>query len=292
MATADEPEIYARIRQRSASLSRTKLAVAEYLLTRVEDAAFWPAARLARAVGVSESVVVRLSVELGYSGYPDMQHALQELVRQRLHAASTPRRPRTDPGGSAVYRAFSSNSRILDDTERLNDGNTYETAVAALLGARQIVTVGMRMAHPVAYALAFNIQLFLGNAAVLTAGADVVEDGVRRYGPGDVAVACDFRPYNPMTVEVARALRARGVATVALVDSPLAPAAEGAVATLLTSTEGDFGGDRSLVGAMAVVSALTALLCERGGDRCQASVQETMSLRMAFGSKLWKERTR
>lgn len=34
--------------------------------------------------GISESTVVRFASELGFEGYPQLQRALQELIRNRL----------------------------------------------------------------------------------------------------------------------------------------------------------------------------------------------------------------
>lgn len=39
------------------------------------------AAKLGDSVGVSESTVVRFAIELGFSGYPKLQKALQELIK-------------------------------------------------------------------------------------------------------------------------------------------------------------------------------------------------------------------
>ena len=42
------------------------------------------ACKLGETVGVSESTVVRFANALGYSGYPKLQAALQELIKNKL----------------------------------------------------------------------------------------------------------------------------------------------------------------------------------------------------------------
>ena len=44
------------------------------------------ASKLGTTVGVSESTVVRFATELGFDGYPKLQRALQELIRNKLTA--------------------------------------------------------------------------------------------------------------------------------------------------------------------------------------------------------------
>ena len=62
-----------------------KICVYAIAKNEAKFAARW-AASMSEAVGVSESTVVRFAVALGYEGYPELQHALQELVRHRLTA--------------------------------------------------------------------------------------------------------------------------------------------------------------------------------------------------------------
>lgn len=42
------------------------------------------ASKLGETVGVSESTVVRFATELGYDGYPKLQKAMQEMIRNKL----------------------------------------------------------------------------------------------------------------------------------------------------------------------------------------------------------------
>ena len=72
------------IRGRMESFSRGQKRIADYILMNYDKAAFMTAGHLGRKAQVSESTVVRFASQLGYEGYPNMQRALQELVRGRL----------------------------------------------------------------------------------------------------------------------------------------------------------------------------------------------------------------
>ena len=65
-------------------LSKGQKLIAEYILKNYDKAAFMTAAKLGISVGVSESTVVRFANELGFSGYPKLQKALQELIKNKL----------------------------------------------------------------------------------------------------------------------------------------------------------------------------------------------------------------
>src|SRR5512133_3217704 len=68
-------------------MSKGQKAIANYILTHYEHAAYLTAARIGEEAGVSESTVVRFAMELGFEGYPHFQKALQEELKVRLTAA-------------------------------------------------------------------------------------------------------------------------------------------------------------------------------------------------------------
>ena len=69
------------IRFKYKKLSKGQKLIAEYILKNYDKAAFMTASKLGISVGVSESTVVRFANELGFSGYPKLQKALQELIK-------------------------------------------------------------------------------------------------------------------------------------------------------------------------------------------------------------------
>ena len=72
------------IEHNMSGFSKGQKRIAHYILENYDKAAFMTASKLGKLVGVSESTVVRFAAELGYDGYPNMQRALQEMIRSRL----------------------------------------------------------------------------------------------------------------------------------------------------------------------------------------------------------------
>ena len=80
-------ELIQRLNQSGKKLSKSHRRIAECIVTHYDKAAFMTASKLGEYVGVSESTVVRFASTLGYAGYPQLQKALQELIRHRLTAS-------------------------------------------------------------------------------------------------------------------------------------------------------------------------------------------------------------
>ena len=80
----NKQDLIHRIESYYKKMSKGQKLIAEYIMNNYDKAAFMTAARLGEVVGVSESTVVRFAGVLDYDGYPKLQKALQELIRNKL----------------------------------------------------------------------------------------------------------------------------------------------------------------------------------------------------------------
>ena len=76
--------LFTKIENMRSKLSKGQKRIAEYIEEHYDKAAFMTASKLGETVGVSESTVVRFAVEIGYDGYPKLQKAMQELIKDKL----------------------------------------------------------------------------------------------------------------------------------------------------------------------------------------------------------------
>ena len=74
-------DLMTKIQTNLSGFSKGQRLIARYIAEHYDKAAFMTASRLGATVGVSESTVVRFATELGYDGYPHLQKALQEMIR-------------------------------------------------------------------------------------------------------------------------------------------------------------------------------------------------------------------
>ena len=77
-------DLFVQIKDSMPDFSKGHKKIAEFILEHYEKAAYVTAAKLGTTVGVSESTVVRFATELGFSGYPEFQSALQDIIRNKL----------------------------------------------------------------------------------------------------------------------------------------------------------------------------------------------------------------
>lgn len=270
-----EVQLTNRIRDRVSSLGPSRRSVVEYIAANLEVVAFWPAAKLAEAAGVSESAVVRAARDLGFSGYPQLQDSLQRVVKERLfrmaqlQVGEEGNRP-PETGYERVHLGALAN---VETTYRSNSPGAVSHAASLILAARRVGVIGSRVAYPVAQYLGFYIHKLLGNGGAWEIGADTLVDHVRNTGEGDVVIAIAFRSYGRRTVRAAELTKRRGATLIAITDSAASPLAVFADVVLLTET---WNGAiiRSLAGPMTIAEQLLTAVVQGAPERIKTTLAD------------------
>lgn len=221
------------------SFSKGQRRIARYILENYDKAAFMTAAKLGKAAEVSESTVVRFAAQLGYDGYPEMQKALQELIRGRLTSiqrirASQEQMTSQDILGSVMQRDMESVQSAIDRLDR----SAFADAVDKLMNAKHIYILGVRSSSYLAGYLHFYFHLIFPNVTLVQnmAGGEIFEQMVR-IGPGDVIVGISFPRYSKLAVSAVEFARSRGAEVIAITDSKMSPLYKVAGTALLVRSD-------------------------------------------------------
>ena len=144
-------DLITKIQSELPGFSKGQKQIARFILEHYDKAAFMTASRLGVTVGVSESTVVRFATELGYDGYPHLQRALQEMIRNKLTSVQRMEVAGDRMGGrdvlQTVLHADTDMIRVtLDEIDR----DAFQGAVDALMGAKRIYILGVRSSSALA----------------------------------------------------------------------------------------------------------------------------------------------
>lgn len=277
-----QDDVLSRIREAYPHLSKGQKLLANYITDHYDKAVYLTAARLGADVGVSESTVVRFATELGYDGYPGLQHALDELIRTRLTALQKIEvsRSRIDQNHLSIS-VMQSDIANIKETMSMTDEESIKQACSLLLKARTVYVLGVRSSAPVAYYLAYYLNFVLRDARLISTNSisETFEQMIK-IGPDDAMVGISFPRYSKRTVKAMEFARSRGASVIAVTDNEQAPVAASAQCVLKAYTSMSSLVD-SLVGPM---SLMNALLVSLSMDR-QMEIEQTFSLL----EKIWKE---
>ena len=250
-------DLITKIQSELPGFSKGQKQIARFILEHYDKAAFMTASRLGVTVGVSESTVVRFATELGYDGYPHLQRALQEMIRNKLTSVQRKEVAGDRMGGrdvlQTVLHADTDMIRVtLDEIDR----DAFQGAVDALMGAKRIYILGVRSSSALASFLGFYFNLLFENVTLVhTNSVSEIFEQVLRVGPGDVLFGISFPRYSKRTLSAMKYARDRGARVIALTDSQLSPLARVADHVLLARSDMASFVD-SLVAPLSVINAL------------------------------------
>lgn len=257
-------DILSILQARSPEFSKGQRRLAQYITESYDKAAFMTASKLGKAVGVSESTVVRFAVELGYDGYPSMQKAMQEMVVNRL---------------TSVQRIEVANDRIGDqdilsmvlqaDIDKLRqtgetvDRQEFQAAVNAILKAKRVYILGVRSAAALANFLGYYLNYMFHNVHIVTAsGSSEMFEQIVSVGAEDAVIAFSFPRYSTTTAKGAQYCRSTGATVIGLTDSRLSPLGQNCDHILLAKSDMVSLVD-SLAAPLSVTNALIVALAAK-----------------------------
>ncbi len=250
-------QLILRMRRKMAEFSKGQRLIANYIEEHYDTVAFMTAAKLGATVGVSESTVVRFATEIGYAGYPDLQRAIQEMIRSRM--TSVQRLEMTANAGKNNQILSAVLTRDMDSIRRTMDETSHEMfsqAVSAIVAAKKIYIIGVRSSHALAAFMAYYFNLLFEHVQLVnaTSEAEVFEQMIH-VGRQDVVIGISFPRYSKRAVKALKFATSRGAKVIAITDSSLSPLAPPAKYLLLARSEMASFVD-SLVAPLSLINAL------------------------------------
>lgn len=250
-------DLISLVQCRMGDFSKGQRLIGQYIMEHYDKAAFMTASKLGSTVGVSESTVVRFASEIGYEGYPQLQRALQEMIRNRLTSVQRIEVTNDQIGTSDVLSKVLNMDiekirRTLEETSR----EDFNGAIDDIIAAKRIYIMGVRSSSALAVFLSTYFHYIFDNVVLVdTSSSSELFEQILRIGPEDVFIAVSFPRYSKKTVQAVQYCHNRGATVVAITDSQLSPVAENANRVLLARSDMASFVD-SLVAPLSIVNAL------------------------------------
>ncbi len=272
---ATTTDLISKINEKYGRMSKGQKLLANYIIDNYDKAVFLTAAKLGEIIGISESTVVRFASFIGYSGYPEFQQALEEMVRNKLNTSD---RIEITKGGieqnGVLREVLSSDALKIKNTMETMDEAAFYNAVEALLKARKIYVVGIRTCAPLASFLAFYLNLIFDNVVNLqTSSSSELFEQMIHINEEDCIIGISFPRYSMRTLKALEFANNRQANVITITDSIHSPMNLYSSCNLIAESEMHSVVD-SLVAPLSVINALIVELC----NRRQADVANTLEM--------------
>ncbi len=266
-------DILSIIEYKMPTFSKGQKRIAALICEAYDRTAFMTAGSLGKLAGVSEATVVRFAAELGYSGYPQMQKAMQAVVRSRLSSQEG-----AEGMQDVLSTVLQSDAKRLLQSNDILDRTVFQGVLQDILKAKSIYIIGDRADRALAEFLGYYLQQLFDGVYVIPDGTAgqlrlckaTARDAVIVFG----FPACDG------LLQAAAYCHSVGAAVIGITDSCLSPLAA-ACTHVLTVKSDKLACVDSLTAPMSLIAALIADLAARREDALQESRQRLERLRQA-----------
>ena len=266
--------LLAKINEQKGKFSKGQRLIASFITEHYDKAAFMTASKLGNTVGVSESTVVRFATELGYEGYPQMQKAMQEMIRDKLTSVQRINVTQSHIGDGNVLEYILNKDiekirRTLDETSE----EDFRNAVDAISHAKTIYIFAVRSSAALASFLGYYYSLIFENVKVISNyGETEIYEKLFRISEDDVIIGISFPRYSNAAIQAMTFAKRRGAKAIALTDSMSSPLV--AVSDYVLIAKSDIASVvDSLVAPLSMINALIAATVLK----LDSSVKDTFS---------------
>ena len=266
--------LLAKINEQKGKFSKGQRLIASFITEHYDKAAFMTASNLGNTVGVSESTVVRFATELGYEGYPQMQKAMQEMIRDKLTSVQRINVTQSHIGDGNVLEYILNKDiekirRTLDETSE----EDFRNAVDAISHAKTIYIFAVRSSAALASFLGYYYSLIFENVKVISNyGETEIYEKLFRISEDDVIIGISFPRYSNAAIQAMTFAKRRGAKAIALTDSMSSPLV--AVSDYVLIAKSDIASVvDSLVAPLSMINALIAATVLK----LDSSVKDTFS---------------
>ena len=257
----------AKIEEIYGSLSKGHKKIADYIKANYEKASFMTASSLGKAVGVSESTVVRFASNIGFDGYPELQKHLQEMVKSHLTSVQRMEVSASRfEGDDFIGNAFAADIEMIKATRDGVSREAFNKSVEAITNARKIYILGVRSSAAIASFAAFYFRYLSENVVLIdTSSSSELFEQMFRINSEDVCIAISFPRYSNQTVKALSFAKDRGATIISITDGEMSPIAPYATHLLVAKSNMVSFVD-SLVAPLSLINALIAACARKKSD--------------------------
>ena len=274
--------LLSEIEQRMPTFSKGQKLISKYILENYDKAAYMTASKLGKIVNVSESTVVRFAIELGFGGYPEFQHNLQEIVRTRLTSFQRVEVTNNLIGDSDVLsKVLLGDIDKIKDTLEGIDKKAFSDAIDKIAEAKNIYILGVRSSASLASFLAHGLSMISDNVRFVqtTSGSEMFEQ-IMSIGTDDVMIAISFPRYSNRIIRAVSFAKREGANIISITDSADSPIAKNADQLLAAKSDMASFVD-SLVAPLSIINAIIVALSRKK--------QEELRVRLHQLEEIWDE---
>jgi DNA-binding MurR/RpiR family transcriptional regulator len=272
------------IKEKYDTLSPGQKKVAKHLIEKLDESAFNTATMIGRKVDVSETTVIRLSYALGFNGFSEMLHYIQQqIVNKSLHPySSVPEIENKEQEHTSLFTEILEKD-ILSQRQtnhQLNENELWK-AVDVLIKADRIFILGMGASYAPAHWFSFQLHTLREHVTLCPSTGEIFER-LADLGDQSVLLVISFPRYSKETLHIAECAKKQGVPLICVTDRLLSPIGRIADYTLTTEEDSESAA-HSITPAIILLDFIIAGMKVKNPEQIQVRQQKLEELYSNYG---------
>lgn len=273
-----------RIREKTNEFSKGQKRIAKYIEENYDKVAFMTASKLGETVGVSESTVVRFATEIGYDGYPQLQQAMQEMIRNKLTTVQRMDVTSSRIGDSDVLDfVFNQDIDVIRRTMEETSHEDFYRAVDAIIASRKIYILAARSALALGTFLSNYFNMLFENVLLVqsTSEGEIFEQMIH-IDKRDTVIGISFPRYSRKVANAMDFAHKRGAKVIAITDTSMSPVAAPADYLLLARSDIASIVD-SLCAPLSLINALIVMVTIKKSGEVKKTFEDLENIWDEYG---------
>lgn len=217
------------IRTHFKGLTNGQKLVAEYIINNPRQIVFCTAKEIGELSKTSETTVIRFCYKVGYTGYSQLQKAVQmslieanedPIVKYREEINALEGRD------NMVKRVMEQDIAFIEETLGNLSDKLYEKVITHLVEAKKRFVVGFRSSYGPASWFAFSLNIVRGDTFQYRGAIDDSTFHLSLMDEDSMVIAMSFPRYVQETLSFVSAAKKRGARILVITDNELAPLSE------------------------------------------------------------------
>lgn len=267
-----------KLKESVGSLPRSQKLVVDFIINHYAEVGFMTVEQLANKVGTSTTTVMRLMVNIGYSGYSEFQKSLHTLLREESAPQMRLEENLKNHSHSEGWmRHYELQVDQIHKATQFNAESNLDEAINLICSASSIYCTSVRSGLPVAQYLTHNLNRMVGKTKLTMADSSDWVDDVIAFTEQDLLIAVSYARYGERLIEYVNQAKKKGAKIIALTDklsSPIVPYAD----IVITCPAESMASHNSIVSSIYIVDYLISALSMERSDSISQRLKQVDSI--------------
>jgi DNA-binding MurR/RpiR family transcriptional regulator len=208
------------------TFTNTQKDLTNYLISNINDVAFFTADKIAEKVNSTPSSVIRFAKRIGYRGYPELQKDLQNLIMDKISVVEeleTNKKFNSSKAETTIKLSLKKDFSNLNNLIKEINENSIKKFVNIIISSQKKYIIANRSALSLGHFFFFQLKKMVSGVFLLSNFDDGIFDMLRELNSEDVILAISFPRFTKLTINFAQYAKKGGAKLISITDKKTSP---------------------------------------------------------------------